>query len=405
MSGISWIIGSFLFIAYTYFGYPLLLWCWTTYKTSSLLDDPSFIPSVTVVIAAFNEETCIAETTASILAADYPPEKLNIVVVSDASTDNTENIVSSFPPDRVHLLRQETRRGQTAGLLRGVQGASGDIIIIADASGRFLFNTVRLLVRHFADPRVGAVSGYKKVEETGTAVAKGDGAYTRYDRWLRALESQTGSSWVGCQGGLFAIRKPLFRIQFPLDMAADNAIGYELYEQRMLHRFDPEAMVIEKPPQDLENEFRRKIRVIVLQMHGMFYFRRLFIPWRHALFVFQNASHKLFRWLVPFALLVMAAACFKSTRPGAHVLLGLQSFFYALATIGILWGKKRKAPWFLSIPAYFLTVNLAGLLAWGMLFKNYTLWKPPDRDVSRGFSSQARSGSGRPAHAVQKKTT
>lgn len=380
-------LAALLFSAYTYFGYPALLWAWTRIRPRAEILRANFQPSVTVVIAAFNEEGCIRETIVSILAADYPPEALDVVIVSDCSTDGTDRIVRSFPADRVQLIPHQTRQGQTAGLLHGVEAARGEIVIIADASGLFFPHTVRRLIRHFADARVGAVSGYKKMEATGTAVAKGDGAYTRYDRWLRALESRAGSSWVGCQGGLFAIRKPLFRINFPLDMAADNAIGYELYDQGFLHRFDPEAMVVEKPPLDLENEFRRKIRVIVLQMHGMFFFRRLFIPWRHPVFVLQNLSHKVFRWLVPFALVLLVIASALSPDPAMHVFLGLQILFYGLALLGLWRGRQRKTAWLLSIPAYFTTVNAAGLLAWFMAFKNYTLWKPPERDTAQASVS------------------
>jgi len=376
------LIGSLGFIFYTYFGYPVLLWLWGR-RAKAETFDPAYRPFVTVVISAINEEACIGETVASILACDYPPQALEVVVVSDASTDRTDAIVASFAPPRVRLFRQKTRSGQARNLFWGAQEARGDVVIMADASGRFFPDTVRRLARHFIDPRLGAVSGYKLIRPTGTAVASADGLYARYDRTLRFLESRAGGSWVGCEGGLFAIRKPLFTLDFPLNVAPDNATCYLLYEKGYQHRFDPEARLIESPSLNLQTELRRKIRVIVLQLHGLFVFRRLWAPWRHPAFFFQNVSHKLFRWLVPFALLALLISSALSSHAWARALLALQVLFYALAAAGSAWGNQRKAPKILCIPAYFTAMNLAGLLAWGMLWRDYSFWTPPGRDEKK----------------------
>ncbi len=367
---------SFLFIAYTYAVYPLLL---LALRRRSPAPAPSRDRPVTVVIAAFNEEAAIAATLSTILASDYPPEALEVLVVSDASTDGTDRVVSRFPAERVRLLRQPVRRGQTAGLWVGCQNARGELVILADASGHFRPDTVRRFVRHFADPRVGAVSGYKAARTTGGAVSPGDGLYARYDMTLRRLESQMGGSWVGCEGGAFALRKDLFQPAFPLDIAADNATCYQIYEKGMIHRFDPEAVIVEPPARDLRNEFERKIRIIVLQLKGFAVFRRLFVPWRHPAFFFQNVSHKLFRWLVPFALLLFWAASAASPQPWARALFWGQNLFYATAFAGMLCERRFKVSRLVAIPAYFVTVNLSGLLAWTFLFRDYTLWNPPVR--------------------------
>jgi poly-beta-1,6-N-acetyl-D-glucosamine synthase len=336
---------------------------------------------VSVVIAAFNEEAAIQETLASILASDYPAP-FDIIVVSDASTDATDALVNSFSSDRVKLLRQPVRSGQTAGMVRGAQEAAGEIVVMADASGRFRPDTLRHFVRHFVDPRVGGVSGYMAIRETGSAVSKGGHFYARYDRTLRSLESETGSSWVGCQGGAFAVRRALFPSHFSHDIAADNATCYELYAAGYLHRYDPQVVILERCAKDLGNEFRRKIRIIVLQLHGMNVYRRLLIPWKHPGFFFQNVSHKVCRWLVPFALLLLWGASAWSRTGWVHALFIAQCVFYGCALIGMAIGKQRRAPRFFSIPAYFTTVNLAGFLAWFFLLHDYTVWSPPARDTA-----------------------
>lgn len=367
---------SFLFIAYTYFGYLVVLWF---LPKNAAGPDPEFTPSVSVVIPAFNEADCITETLESILASDYPADSLEVIVISDESTDGTDAKVRAFPAERVKLLRQAKRSGQSAAIAAGSAAARGDILIQADASGIFRPDTIRRLACHFADERIGAVSGYKATRESTSSVGEGDGVYARYDMTLRRLESETGSSWVGCEGGLFAVRRPLAQIDFPLNIANDNALCYVLYEKGYRHRFEARAVAIERPSKDFQNEFRRKVRIIVLQLRGVYIFRRLFNPFKHPAFFFQNVSHKLFRWLVPFALFILWAASGLSQSRPMKILFALQCLFYALAVAGIVYERRRKAPKWLSIPAYFTTVNLAGLFAWGGLLRDYAVWTPPTR--------------------------
>jgi hypothetical protein len=146
-----------------------------------------------------------------------------------------------------------------------------------------------------------------------------------------------------------------------------------------LHLFDPQALVLETPSQSLRQEFDRKVRIIVKQLQGVAYFRRLFVPWKHPVFFFQNVSHKIFRWLVPVALITMwIGSSFDPSQVAKNFFLA-QCDFYALAGIGWLWSYWRHPPKILSIPAYFVTVNAAGLLAWFAAFRDYSTWTPPGR--------------------------
>ncbi len=373
------VIGSFLFIIYTYFGYPAILWV-LRQRSPIQKVDPLFTPRVTVVISAFNEQQAIGDTLTTILASDYPAASFDVVVISDASSDRTDAIVQSFDPSRVHFFRQPTRSGQAINLEKGARIASGEILFMADASGRFFPNTLRQTVRHFGDAHVGAVSGYKVIRKTGAANSIADGVYARYDRTLRQWESETGSSWVGCQGGAFAIRKTLYRTHFPLSSTPDTSMGYDLYRQGYLHRYDPDIQLVESPSLGLTTEFSRKIRLVVGQLHGVLYFRRLFNPFRHPAFFFQNVSHKVFRWLVPFALILMWGASFGSAIWWVRLFFLLQTLFYGTALIGITFSRRQKLPKILAIPAYFVMVNLGALLAWPLAFRDYTIWVPPSRE-------------------------
>lgn len=370
------VISSFLFVLYTYFGYPALLF---GLRKKSSIPLPSFTPSVSVVIAAQNEVGPICDTLRTILNSDYPESLLEIYVVSDASTDGTDEAVKTMGHPRIHVLRQSEKGGQAAALLVGAQASQSEILIIADASGRFQNDTVKMFVRNFAEPKVGAVSGFKAIKKSESAVAEPDGLYARYDLKLRLLETELGSSWVGCAGGVYAIRRHLFVIDFPLDIATDMALGYRLYEKGFVHRIDPNAVILESASKDLTNEFRRKVRIIVMQLRGMVFFRHLFIPWKHPGFVFQNASHKIFRWLVPYALIIQWTAAGFSDQAWCQTFFNLQTGFYFLALVGILWERHGKAPMIFGVPAYFVVVNMGGLLAWPMLYRDYTVWQPPVR--------------------------
>jgi biofilm PGA synthesis N-glycosyltransferase PgaC len=377
---IEGIVGvTLFFLFYAYAGYPLLLWALT--RRRPCLNPPATAvwPTVSVVMAAHNEAAFLRETISSILASSYPSEALEVVVVSDASTDQTAHLARCFPPERVRVVAQTERKGQAASLKRGAALARGEILILADASGTFFPDTVPKLVRHFVDPQVGGVSGHKDIRKTGGSVAGGDRYHFRYDSTLREMESRLGSSWVGCQGGLFAFRKSLFTMDFPTTVAPDNAFCYRLYERGYRHLFDPAARVLERPSTHLGSEFRRKIRIVALQLQGVKYFRHLFNPWRHPLFFFQNVSHKIFRWLVPFALLLLWSASGQSEVPLVQALFYAQCVFYGCAGLGVLIGRNRKAPALLAIPAYFVTVNLAGLSAWASLSEDYSTWTPPLR--------------------------
>lgn len=369
---------SLILLAYINGGYLLILWMWVHLGARNARMSGSFSPKVTVLITAFNEEACIGQALRSILESDYPKDDFKVVVVSDASTDRTDEIVGRYEPQRVKLLRMRSRGGKVFAQRMALPYANGEILIIADASGLFMPDTIRKLTRHFRDPRVGLVVGRKRIQPTGTVVAEGDGVYWRYDALLRYLESQTGSSCVGAEGGLTAIRRHLFPINIPSDIAEDYAMGCELFKRGYQSRYDPTATIFETPSDGIEAEFKRKVRVIVKGMRTFVRYRSLLNPLKSFSYPFQTVSHKLLRWFGPFLLIALLVSSAFSDGRLERSVFHLQVAFYGLALLGFV--SKRFKMKLTSVPLYFTTVNLAALVAWGLVFKKYGVWEPTRRE-------------------------
>ncbi|NNE62546.1 MAG: glycosyltransferase family 2 protein [Gammaproteobacteria bacterium] len=373
------VVLSIAFVFYAYFGYFLVL---SIFKKKDTLLDEEYCPRVSVIIAAYNEEDCIQETIESILKSDYPSESLEIWVSSDASTDRTDELVKTLVNSQVHFHRVMQRSGKVNAILEVENKAKGEILILADASGLFLQTTIRRLVKYFADASVGSVTGRKKIIEANSDVSNADGLYWRYEAKLRELESRTGSSLIGCEGALTAVRKSLFEMDFPKTIAEDNALGYQIYEQGFRNIYEPEAIILEEASKDMKQEFLRKIRVIAREMQGMVYFYHLFNPVKHPMFVFQNISHRICRWVGPFLLIFIFAGSMNSDHILFQTLFLLQILFYGAALAGLFLSKNKRRLFLISIPFYFTTVNLAALFAWVFFFKDHAVFERTEREKS-----------------------
>jgi len=377
MTDVLFILAGIL-ATYAYVGYPFLLLLLPKRIPVPSCQDVAF-PALTVLIPARNEEAIIGKTLVSLLDVDYPHEALSVVVVSDASTDDTEKIVNSFDTKIVHLERIESQVGKYAAIQRVLPKCRSDIIILADSSSIFDKHSLQNLVRHFGNPCIGAVTGSKRILATNSTVSAGDGLYWRYDAWLRKMETRAGSSWVGVEGGFFGIRRELLVLDFPQEIAADYAIGCKIYEQGYLHIYEPEARVFEPPSFGMKQEFSRKTRVIVRGIKSLFYYKHLLNPFRHTFFSFQNISHRLMRWLVPFFLIVLLAVSGISNSTWIHTTFYIQSAFYLIATVGGIFRPTGNYARIVNIPWYFTVVNISALVSWFLLWRDYTVWKPTRR--------------------------
>lgn len=369
---------SLLMLAYIYAGYPLAA-ALLARRRPRPVRKGVFEPRVTILIAAYNEEKVIGATLANKLALDYPPDKLEILVVSDESTDQTDAIVASFAHRGVRLIRQEPRAGKTAALNRAVVAAKGEILVFSDANSQYAPHALRYLVENFADPQVGYVTG-KMVYTNSDGTMTGDGcsAYMRYENRLREAETAIGSV-VGVDGGIDAVRRELYRPMNP-DQLPDFVLPLRVVEQGYRVVYEPKALLWEAALQDVSDEYRMRVRVSLRAFWALRDMRQL-LAWKNdPLFCWQLWSHKVLRYL---AFLFLAGTFFGnlavwSAGPGYRIFFILQ--FAAYLGVAICGGLERVGVRYrpFGFVHYFVLVNLAAAQAFGkfLLGRKQVVWTP-----------------------------
>ncbi|MBW3565118.1 MAG: glycosyltransferase family 2 protein [Acidobacteria bacterium] len=354
--------GSALVVAYVYAGYPLLIFLMARLRPHPV-SRVDVTPSVTIIIPVFNEENVVERKIRNCHDLDYPRDRLEVLFVSDGSTDSTEEIIRRHDQNGVRLLSLP-RSGKAGALNSGVAAAESEIIIFTDANVELRPDAVRLLVRAFADDAVGGVSGKKKyIVRSGTdTTEQGENLYWRWDQWQKELESTIGSMFAA-DGSLYAVRKSLYVPIADPAQADDIAISTRVVLQGFRLIFDPEAVALEEAPAEGSNEFRRKIRVT---NHSVLALLKLGSAlWTSGFYSVELLSHKLIRHFVPFflVLLLLSTAMLSIAGPWFLVLLLFQITFYGLAIAGALLRKTRGGEWkVFSIPYYFCLVNAAAFL-------------------------------------------
>lgn len=356
-------------VVYLYLGYPLLLLGLARLRPRPVAPGP-IRPSVTFVVPAHDEEAVIGEKIDDCLAQDYPAERVEVLVVSDGSTDRTEAIVRerAVGDPRVRLLSLP-RSGKAGALNAGARAAGGEILVLTDANALLAPGSLVRLVEPFADPEVGGVCG-RKVYRTGRgadATELGENLYWRWDQWQKGLESRIGSVFAA-DGTLYAVRRSLFVPLADPAQADDIAISARVVLQDRRLLFEPGAVAYEEPPAEGRHELRRKVRVTNHSVRALLNLgRRL---WTSGFYSVELLSHKLLRHLAPFPLLALlmsslALALRLDGAAGALFVLCflLQAAVYGLGVLGFVLRKSRPGRLrFLSIPYYFSMVNLAALL-------------------------------------------
>jgi cellulose synthase/poly-beta-1,6-N-acetylglucosamine synthase-like glycosyltransferase len=360
---LTWWVALVL-IAYVYLGYPavlLLLSRWR--KVQSPLRRDDIEPTVSLIIAAHNEEQVIAQKLENSLALNYPKDKLEIIIVSDGSSDETAGIAQKYRSRGVRLVELLQNLGKASAQNEAVKLASGDILLFTDANVTLGRDSIRRVVRHFQDSTVGCVVGrvtYINEEETG--ISEGEGFYWRYELFLRRKESQLENLVAG-SGPIFAVKRMLFE---PLDPAISEDFFLPMKAAIKGYRtvYEPEAVSSERlfqvSPHDM---FKTRVRTITLDTRSVFLCRAILNPFRYPLYAWGLISHKLLRWLIPYFLIVLFAVnLLLSGHPFYNLALALQIVFYVLALAGYLWQRKSNPPRILSIPFSFCLVNLAALV-------------------------------------------
>lgn len=356
--------------------YPPLLFAFSRFRRNRLPWQSR--PSVTLVISAYNEAEVIQEKLENALALDYPPELLEILVISDASDDGTDDIVRRYADRRVRLGRQEERLGKSAGLSRFCPEARGEILVFTDANSMFRPDALTKLVRHFDDPKVGYTVGRQLYRHSnGSASAKSENAYWNYELVLKAWESRL-SSVVGADGAIYALRKELFEPLAPEDIN-DFVLPLKVVAKGYRGVFDPEAVCYEDAAPDFRGEFRRKYRIVNRSVRAVCKVPQSLNPIPVGWFAFQLLAHKVLRWFAPFFLVTMLAASVGLAASGSTIfgmMLGLQLAGYGCALMYHLPALRRVRIVYLA--HYFLLINIAAAMGILLLVRGRTIgtWKP-----------------------------
>ena len=375
------VFSSLLLLGYVYVGYSLVLALLSRVVRGKPVAKSPTDHTVTLVISAYNEEKVIGRKLENSLELDYDKDRLEIIVVSDASTDGTDDIVRSFASRGVVLKRMPVRKGKTAGLNEAVAVARGDVLAFSDANALYSPHALTQLVRNFADPNVGCVTGDSQyTNPSRSESAKSENLYWGHERVLKIRESRLGSM-VGADGAIFAIRKELFTVLETEDIN-DFVTPLQIVQRGYRNVFEPEAVCYESPATYFEEEFRRKIRIVNRSWNGVFRVKQLLNPLRHGWFSFQLLSHKLLRWLTAFVLillLISSAFVLWGTRDWFYgILLGGQLIVYSVGVVGLILERSRFRTRWLSLAAYFLLINVASILGVvaGVFGKKITVWDP-----------------------------
>jgi cellulose synthase/poly-beta-1,6-N-acetylglucosamine synthase-like glycosyltransferase len=371
---------SLLVIGFSYLGFPLLVMLVGRLRNRVVEKQP-ITPRMSLIIAAYNEEDCIAERLVNALAADHPGEALEIIVASDGSSDRTEEIVASFAPRGVRLLRLP-RQGKIPALTAAVARARGEILVFSDANTMMETGALRALASNFADASVGGVAGNTgyTIQDGSDSSSRGENGYWRYDTWIKELESRTGSV-VSAHGGLYALRRELF--QAPVDTAVtdDFIISTGVVEQGRRLVFESDARAYEVAVPRMNREFSRRVRLMTRGLRGVSLRRRLLNPARYGFYAVVLFSHKILRRLVPIALVALLVSTLYLTSMGTAFLMALmaQLGIYSFAAVGYLTRSRPVGEWrCFYVPFFFCMANLAALIALVRFARGerVTLWQP-----------------------------
>lgn len=369
---------SIFIVFWSYIGYYLFLRVISLFSNRQY-ERKEIFPQISVIITAHNEEKRIAQKLDNTLNSDYPPDKLEIIVASDYSTDRTVEIVEGFRERGVRLLAYSERKGKHICQAEAVSIARGEIIIMTDATTFLKEDALRLIIENFADQRIGVVSGMDKVALDEGEV-EGEGLYVRYEMQLRALESSVGSL-IGASGSFYAVRKSLCKFRFP-DKSSDFYLPIIAYIDGYKSIQDERAIGFYKVLYDPKKEFERKIRTVVHGIDVFMNFLYVLNPFKYGLYSIQMASHKLARWLVPFALiaaLVSNSILIDSNYFFWALMVG-QLFIYGLTLLAYFIKPLQHRSIF-RIPYFFIMANYSILVAWIEYLKGerYITWQATRR--------------------------
>lgn len=372
-------------MAFTYVGYPVLIWAFARLRPA-----PGAVlrggeePHVTMILPAHNERANIVAKLRNLFALDYPTDRLDIVCVSDGSTDGTADLVRQHGRGRVRLIELNGRGGKAAALNAGLEQARAPIVVFSDASIMLEPESLRRLVAPFADPKVGCVSGEDQIAGSG-----GEALYGRYELFLRRQESRLASI-VGASGCFYAQRRSLCPPFVP-GLAPDFLSVLRTVEQGYRALSEPGATGSMTAVTQAGDEFQRKVRTLLRGMTTLAAYWHLLNPLRSPAYSFELLVHKLLRWLVPalMAVALVANIVLAFDGPLYRGLLAVQVAFYGLAAVGLAGWRPVAGTLPAKAAVYLVISNAAAAVAWVKFLTGVRqeLWNPSQRAHSSGASS------------------
>ena len=352
--------GSLAAVAYTYFGYPFLLSIFGRTRRPAG-ETSATLPFVSVVIAAYNEERCIARKIENVLQHDYPPELLELLIVSDGSKDGTDEVVRECSSARLRLLVQPTRQGKNQALNRGAREARGEILVFTDADAMLVPGALAQLVRPFANPTVGLVSGQGLYGELGDGTTRVvSNAYVRYESFIKQREASMGFV-AAADGALYAMRRALYE-ELPSNQVHDLVHPIQVAVAGGRSAFKPEAFTVELPSTDAGKEFKRHVRIIAQGFLVLLAQTPALLSRGKLKELWMLVSHRLLRWTSSLFLVcaLVSNLMLLEAHPTYKWLLLGQLLFYMFALVGGLAERLQLRLRLLAVPYYFCVVSAAG---------------------------------------------
>lgn len=368
-------------VVYTYVGYGILLYIVIKIKRifnsgKKISPNPDYQPDVTLFISAYNEKDYVAGKMSNTMGLDYPKDKLHIVWVTDGSDDGTPELLKKY--DHVTVYHLPERNGKISAMNRGMRFVTTPIVIFSDANTMLGKESIKRIVTLFGNPKVGCVSGEKRIidKESDVASGAGEGLYWKYESALKKWDAELYSV-VGAAGELFAIRTELYRDVEKDTLLDDFIISLRVAQNGYTIQYDPEAYAIETASANVKEELKRKIRISAGGIQAVVRLKSLLNIFKYGTLSFQYISHRVLRWtLTPLCLLLLIPVGFLLAYNegifnwGVYsIIFWLQMLFYIAALTGWFMENRSTRIKILFVPYYFFIMNLSVILGFGRYMK------------------------------------
>jgi biofilm PGA synthesis N-glycosyltransferase PgaC len=397
---ILFFLGAFV-VFYSYLGYGLVIWSLIklknffqrrNYENQSSSFEPTVfspaLPAVTLIVAAYNEEAFIVDKINNSLGLEYPKDKLDILFITDGSTDATPRLAAETPG--IRALHEPERKGKIAAIHRAMAFVQTPIVIFSDANTLLNKESIHRIARHYHSPGTGGVAGEKKVlmGSDGKISAIGEGLYWKYESLLKRLDAELYTV-VGAAGELFSIRTELYEYVGDNTLLDDFVISLGICRKGYRIAYEPKAFALEAPSASLQDEQKRKIRISAGAFQSMVKLKDLLNIFKYPLLSFQYISHRVLRWtlcplLLPMLLILNIALVLEGEGLVYRLALAGQAAFYLAAIVGWLFAKKNIKVKLLYVPYYFLFLNISLYQGFARYLKGQqsVLWDKAAREKS-----------------------